>query len=206
MKKIGTLILMAMLSVFLFCGCVEEAADKKPVIYLYPTEKTQVSVTLDYDGKLTTTYPTYNNGWNVTAYPDGTLLDSTGREYYCLFWEGVRKVEYNFDQGFCVKGSETRAFLENALDKLGLTDKEANEFMIYWLPQMEENPYNVIAFQQEAYTQNAKLNISPAPDSILRVFMAYKAADKPVDIAPQELAEFNRVGFTVVEWGGCEVK
>ena len=197
---------MAMLSALMFCGCVEEAADKKPVIYLYPTEKTQVSVTLDYDGKLTATYPAYNNGWNVTAYPDGTLLDSTGREYYCLFWEGARKVEYNFDQGFCVKGSETRAFLENALDKLGLTDKEANEFMIYWLPQMEKNPYNVIAFQQEAYTQNAKLNISPTPDSILRVFMAYKAADKPVDIAPQELAEFNRVGFTVVEWGGCEVK
>ncbi len=206
MKRWIPMLCAALACLFIFCGCVEEQADAKPVIYLYPTEKTQVNVTLDYTGKLTATYPAYRDGWNVTAYPDGTLIDATGREYYCLFWEGTNDVEYDFSRGFAVKGSETRAFLENALAKLGLTDKEANEFIIYWLPRMEGNPYNIISFQQEVYTQNAKLNIDPAPDSVLRVFMAYKASDKPVEIAPQELAEFNRVGFTVVEWGGCEIK
>ena len=46
---------------------------------------------------------------------------------------------------------------------LGLTDQEANEFLIYWLPKMEGNPYNLIAFQDEVYTENAALSISPAP-------------------------------------------
>ena len=205
MKKWIAMLCVVLAGLLVFCGCVEEQADAKPVIYLYPTEKTTVSVTLDYNGKLTTTYPDYGDGWNVTAYPNGTLVDAAGREYYCLFWEGKPNVQYDFSQGFAVKGSETREFLETALAKLGLTNKEANEFIIYWLPKMEANPYNIISFQQEIYTQNAKLNISPAPDSVLRVFMAYKASNKPIEIAPQELAEFNRVGFTVVEWGGAEL-
>ena len=32
---------------------------------------------------------------------------------------------------------------EEALADLGLTRREANEFMVYWLPMMEPNPYNL---------------------------------------------------------------
>ena len=39
---------------------------------------------------------------------------------------------------------------------------------------MEGNPYNLIAFQDEVYTKNAALSISPTPDTLLRVFMAWK--------------------------------
>ena len=45
--------------------------DAKPVIYLYPEVETQVTVKMDYSGKLTCTYPAYNDGWQVTAAPDG---------------------------------------------------------------------------------------------------------------------------------------
>ena len=179
---------------------------EKPVIYLYPTEETEVSVKLDLDGKLTCTYPAYNDGWRVTASPDGTLTDENGREYYCLYWEGETHARYDFSRGFCVKGDDTAAFLENVLAKIGLTEREANEFVIYWLPQMEQNPYNLIAFQADAYTDSAELNITPAPDSLLRVFMAWKPLDTAVDIEPQEFAGFERSGFTVVEWGGAKVK
>ena len=141
----------------------------------------------------------------VTAQPDGTLTDASGREYYCLFWEGKTMVRYDLSSGFCVAGSDTAAFLEDALGQLGLTDKEANEFIIYWLPRMEVNAYNLISFQQELYTDNAVLTIDPAPDGLLRVFMAWKGLDKPVEVEPQELTGFERVGFTVVEWGGVEM-
>ena len=177
----------------------------KPVIYLYPEVKTEVTVELDFNGTLTSVYPAYENGWTVTAQPDGTLTDASGREYYCLFWEGETEVRYDLSTGFCVAGSDTAAFLEDALGKLGLTDKEANEFIIYWLPRMEGNAYNLISFQQEIYTDNAVLTIDPAPDSLLRVFMAWKGLDKPVEVEPQELNGFERVGFTVVEWGGVEM-
>ncbi len=179
---------------------------RKPVIYLYPEETMQVTVKLDFDGQLTTTYPAYNDGWTVTAHPDGTLADKTGREYYCLFWEGISNAEYDFSTGFVVAGAETEKFLESALAQMGLTDKEANEFIIYWLPQMEGNAYNLISFQQEAYTDSAVLTIDPAPDSVLRIFMAWKPLDEPMEIEPQELLTFERKGFTVVEWGGAFVK
>ncbi len=79
------------------CGISPGSTSAKPVIYLYPEEETTVSVQLDYTGQLTTTYPAYGDGWTVTAHPDGTLTDpATGRAYYCLFWEGVSPVEYDF--------------------------------------------------------------------------------------------------------------
>ena len=96
--------------------------------------------------------------------------------------------------------------MEAVLPQMGLTAREANEFIIYWLPRLEANPYNMIAFQQEAYTETAPLEVSPAPDSMLRVFMAFYGCDSHVEMAPQEFEEFHRVGFTVVEWGGAEVK
>ena len=143
-------------------ACREEQAAAKPVIYLYPEEETAVTVKLDYAGALTCTYPAYGNGWAVTACPDGTLTDDAGQTYSYLYWEGTDTIAYDFSQGFCVAGTDTAAFLEDALAQLGLTRREANEFIVYWLPQMQENPYNLIAFQSDRYTQAAKLTIDPA--------------------------------------------
>ncbi|MBQ8781825.1 MAG: hypothetical protein IJZ72_09150 [Oscillospiraceae bacterium] len=70
---------------------------------------------------------------------------------------------------------------------------------------MQENEYNLITFQQEAYTDMAQLKISPEPDSMLRVFMTFKALDEPAEVSEQKLEKFERTGFAAVEWGGCEV-
>ena len=184
----------------------EPGVAYKPVIYLYPEETTEVSVNLKLDGELTCTYPKYNNGWNVTASSDGTLTDEKGMQYNYLYWEGETFAQYDFSKGFCVKGEDTAEFLEYALAELGLTRREANEFIVFWLPMMQENKYNVISFQTEAYTNSARLEVTPTPDSIIRVFMAYKASDEYVDIEAQELTAPERRGFTVIEWGGTEVK
>ena len=163
-KHFAKQIFAAALAISFVCGLSacrerereEEQLTLKPVIYLYPEEETDVSVTLAYDG-------------------------------------------------FCVAGSDTAAFLENALRDLGLTRKEANEFIVYWLPQMQENPYNLIAFQSDCYTQVAQLDISPAPDTLLRVFMAWKPLEEKVDIPAQMLTAPARAGFTAVEWGGSRI-
>ena len=107
---------------------------------------------------------------------------------------------------FCVAGEDTAAFLEDALTQLGLNREEANEFIIYWLPQMQDNAYNLISFQQEIYTDSARLTIDPAPDTLLRVFMAWQPSEKFVGLPAQELSAPERTGFTVVEWGGCAVQ
>ena len=183
-----------------------QGLDAKPVIYLYPQKQTKVDVLLDYNGKLTCTYPEYNGGWHVTAMPDGTLYGEDGKQYNYLYWEGDTDVAYDFSKGFCIKGSDTAEFLEQALEKLGLNRKEANEFIVYWLPLMEQNKYNVISFQNEVYTENAELDIEPAPDTVIRVFMAWYGTDQAVEIEKQEFYAPARNGFTVVEWGGSEIK
>ena len=94
---------------------------------------------------------------------------------------------------------------EDALARLGLTRREANEFIVFWLPQLEENPYNLIAFQTDAYTDHARLTVTPEPDTVLRVFMAWKPLDAPVEIEAQPLTAPTREGFTLVEWGGSRV-
>jgi len=185
---------------------LEEGKAYKPVIYLYPKEETEVSVKLDLNGRLTCTYPEYKNGWKVTATPDGTLTDVNGQIYNYLYWEGETNTNYDLSKGFCVEGEDTAAFLEDALDKLGLTRREANEFIVYWLPLMEQNPYNIISFQTDIYTDAAQLKVSPAPDTLIRVFMAWQALETAVDLPEQELTAPDRNGFTVVEWGGTELK
>ena len=70
---------------------------------------------------------------------------------------------------------------------------------------MQENEYNLITFQQEIYTDNAVLTITPQPDSMLRVFMAYQPLDEKIILPEQQLQSFERKGFTVVEWGGALV-
>lgn len=179
------------------------AVDMKPVIYLYPEQTQAVTVGLEYFGRLTCTYPKYEDGWSVTASPDGTLVDQEGQVYNYLYWEGESFDRYDMSRGFCVRGVDTAAFLEEALEQLGLTRREANEFMVYWLPQMEGNAYNVICFQGDAYTDMAKLTVEPAPDTVIRVFMAWRPSQVFVDIPAQALTAPERTGFTVVEWGGA---
>ncbi len=127
-------LLLALACAGSLAACQEVQYSAKPVVYLYPEEETQVTVQLDYAGELTCTYPAYNDGWTVTASPDGTLTDGEGQTYSYLYWEGKDNVEYDFSQGACVAGEDTAAFLEDALSQLGLTRREANEFIVYWLP------------------------------------------------------------------------
>ena len=190
-------------NIFTFGG-----AYAKPVIYLYPEEETDVSIQADFmgNGELTCTYPEYDNGWNVTAMPDGTLYDKDGNEYYCLYWEGEGEYNLDFSEGFCVRGEDTAEFLREKLMYMGLTAREANEFIIYWLPIMQKNPYNIITFHTDDYADAVPLTVSPAPDSVIRVFMTFRASNSEIAILPQTLPQYERNGFTVVEWGGGEIK
>lgn len=194
--------------------CIEHgelcSVAEKPIIYFYPNTPANVTVSLDYSGKLLHTYPKIdqNNSWNVRAQPDGKIVDNKdGREYSYLFWEGKdRSATYDLNKGFVVPGSETADFLRNKLSIMGLTPKEYNEFIVYWLPKMELNKFNLVHFaSKEEYEDRAKLTITPKPDSIKRVFMVFKALDTKTTVEPQNISGFSRYGFTVVEWGGTEL-
>lgn len=182
--------------------------DYKPIIYLYPEEEIKLSVKLGKKDNITCSYPKYKNGWNVIAKPDGTLVDAeTGRNLYALYWEGIHSEDCNLTQGFVVKGNETIKFLEEKLAILGLNEFEAEEFIIYWLPILEENKYNYIRFAtSDEINNNMPLEFSVKPDTLIRVLMQFKGLEEYIEVQEQELVTPERKGFTVVEWGGTEIK
>lgn len=192
----------------MYCKVNEPVVEMKPIIYIYPEEEMKVTITANHPENFTTTYPKYEEGWQVIAKPNGDLQDvKTGRSFYSLYWEGKRNAEPTFQEGFVVKGEETASFLEEKLQILGLNEREAQEFIIFWLPKMEANPYNVICFEtKEEIEQNMQLNISPIPDTVIRVRMDFKPIQQWQEIPEQKLEKIQREGYTVVEWGGTEIK
>jgi hypothetical protein len=184
-----------------------EIQTEKPILYLYPEQKQEVTVEIEYKGRLTHTYPKYQEGWKITAFPDGTLVDKNNRSYYALFWEGVPFEPLSAPDGFLVKGSESISFLEEKLAVLGLTEREANEFILYWLPRLEVNEYNFIHFAQQEYLDLCELKLEPKPDTEIRIMMVWEAFEAPIEFEQQILPPTPiRKGFTLVEWGGSQSK
>lgn len=184
---------------------VPNVISLKPIIYLYPQDETDIHVQLNYKGELTHTYPKYpEDGWRVRAHPDGRLFDKNGKEYYALFWEGKPINPIIPTSGFVVAGNKTIEFLEEKLAELGLNRREANEFIMFWLPQMENNPFNLIHFSTDAYEELAELNVSPAPETVIRVMMIIKPLQREIDFPLQDISSLKMVrkGYCVVEWGG----
>jgi hypothetical protein len=183
--------------------------EDKPIIYIYPEEEMNVSVKLPLKDNITVSYPKYVDGWNVIAKEDGTLIDlDTNKELYSLYYEAIAEKGYDVkEDGFVVEGKDVAEFLDEKLEVLGLNAKEREEFIVYWLPQLESNKYNYIRFATiEEINENTPLEITPAPETLIRVMMTFKGLDNPIDVKEQELTRVERNGYTVVEWGGVNLK
>ena len=183
---------------------------EKPIIYLYPKEDTQISVKLGNEDKITCSYPTYTSGgWNVLAKPTGDLIDlNSGRNLYSLYYECDNSAQYTMkNDGFVVESEKLVEFLEEKLSILGLTEREAEEFIVYWLPRLQANKYNYIRFAtMDEINQNMPLEFSTNPDTLIRVLMTYKPLEHPIDVEEQQLSTPERIGFVAVEWGGTQIK
>ena len=178
----------------------------KPVIYLYPQKTTDVNVQVGIE-KLTKTIPDYSRtGWTVKAEPNGQLYNySDGKNYPYLFWEGQSTGTNSADSGFVIERSKLSAFFDDSLAKLGLNKQETSDFKDFWVAKMLDNrqPYFFISFiGTQAFNKVAPLTITPAPDSLLRVFMYYQPLENFINVPKEELRAPIRKGFSVVEWGG----
>ena len=177
---------------------------KKPVIYLYPEEPMDVSVQLDIkDSKFSSVYPRFNgkNTWKVHAEPNGDLTINN-KKYPYLFWEAQSYKSQETNEGFLVTDENAEAFLEEKLKILGLNEKEQTDFITFWLPVLLRNKLSLCTFQSKKFFKNLELNVTPKPDSLIRVFLTIKKLDEVVNVKEQKLKAVERTGFTVVEWGG----
>lgn len=191
----------------------------KPVIYLYHDQESpidvKVKISMDVkDGQITSRYPVISpkddqteNYWKVTVNKEGEIFYN-GRKHYYLFWECLFEKSFQIKEGFVIKGEKCFEFFEEKLSYLGLNEREANDFITYWCPQMENSKFVLIAFQGEQYTSRAPLIIDPSPEKVHRIFMTFKLIDKELNIPAQDLSPFrleSRNGFFVLEWGGAMI-
>ena len=180
---------------------------KKPIIYLYPKEQTNVKIHFNLKKTtFTTVYPkfTSENEWNVHASPNGDIKIGD-KKYPYLFWEAESYINQDFSKGFIVKNEDAESFLEEKLKLIGLNEKESCDFITFWLPQIIKNKLSLLSFQTEEFFRNFEEKIEPKPDSVLRVFLSIKKIDKKCDVEEQQLTKVERKGFTVVEWGGSMI-
>ena len=187
---------------------ISPAECGKPVIYLYPEQKMDVSVKVKPTGGFSVTDPDYGeDGWFVNALPSGEIYNyNDSKKYEYLFWEGHSSTFVdNSGKGFVMSKNELGKFFDETLAELGLNNKEINDFEEFWLPKMqsENKPYYFISFMSNSFINtSAPLTIAPKPDTIIRILMNYEGLDEFRDVEPQKLYAPERKGFTVVEWGG----
>ncbi len=176
----------------------------KPVMYIYPIKEMDLNIKLGNCNLLSTTYPEYNSGWNVHVDENGNIYDyNTKRNYYSLFWDAKDDTKINTKEGFVISKEETVNFLEEKLEYLGLNEREIEEFIIYWLPQLNKNNYNYIRFRTIDEINNyMPLYFDKKPDTLIRVIMDFKGLDKKINVKEQKLEKVTRSGYTIVEWGG----
>jgi hypothetical protein len=172
----------------------------KPVIYLYPQRAETVSVKVDADIRIS--QPNYSDGWKVYARPNGQL-STGGQTYDSLYWEGYGKSYPDITSGAVVSQSELKSTLSSQLDQLGLNAKEKADFLAFWQAKLPSTPYvRLTWFGTNQVNHIAPLHISPAPDTLIRIFLDFEGLNQPINLPAQHLSHLPRKGFTVVEWGG----
>lgn len=183
----------------------------KPVIYLYPENDIEFTVSINPIGDLFFTYPVYNGKWEGVVAPNGDIKINNNAYNY-LFWESIQTINANLidtQKGTIVKGNESLNFLEKTLNQFGFTSKEKADFITYWAPQLQQNEYNYIYFVLNNDADIfAELAITPTPDNIYRFYMLSSKIENPNDfyyLEPQLIEPIKRDGFTVLEWGGSKI-
>ena len=176
----------------------------KPVIYFYPQKETLLSLWLYPKGYLTKTEPEYESGWlNLFLNPSGTIFYK-GKFYPYLHYEAMIGDFIPPKTGFVVKKENLSSFFDQLLPKLGLNEKETRDFKKYWLSKLTNYPYFQISLlNQKEIEEIEPIEFSQKPETFLRVRFYFKGLESPIILNPPEIKGLiQRLGFTVVEWGG----
>ncbi|MEA3392136.1 MAG: hypothetical protein U9Q91_04065, partial [Candidatus Marinimicrobia bacterium] len=135
---------------FIASSCdVYMAGVDKPNIYLYPTKKTRMTVTLDLPegGRVTESIPAYPKKWkNIRVKPDGTI----NNKYDFLFYEADLPGDWQFDKAWVVAQKNLKFFFEMNLRDYGFNKKEIADFIEWWIPRLKDKPYYIMYPQHTA--------------------------------------------------------
>lgn len=180
----------------------------EPIIYLYAPEPTEISLRFGSSVRILESDPEYSDGWRVRADETGEIVDlRDGSTHPYLFWEGQSHLLPRLERGAVLSRAEVSGFLDQSLSKLGLVGSEIDDFKYYWLDKLTQSPYVAISFYDQAVVDAVyPIEITPDPDTSIRVLMDYQLLRTRIDLPPQNLPANppQRQGVTLVEWGGLE--
>ncbi len=172
---------------------------KKPAVYLYPEKNMNVSVKVIVNGHLTVTEPDYGTGWNVNASPDG-IID--GKYDYLFYEAALNRIDLP-DEGWVVEYNKIEKWFDETLPAMGLNKKETEQFKEYWLKDLKKaNYYEIKLLGNEFLENNMRLDITPAPETLVRLNFHFKPVYVKTELKAPEIKKIERKGFTVIEWGG----
>ena len=173
----------------------------KPNIYLYPIEKTQLIVNLEFPkgGKVIKSIPDYGNGWNISVDTNGIINDS----YSYLFYESTQPDIWQREYGWTIKVEELESFFKKNLIDYGFIDNEIEDFIDYWIPRLKDsNYYSIYPQTKSTINKVIELKISKKPDNLLRLFYFIEGQDNPeIKLKKPIFNKFERKSFFVTEWG-----
>lgn len=177
---------------------------KKPNIYLYPETETEITVIFGKPGYLTLSIPEYNDGWTVTASPDGTLTDKDKNSYDYLFYEAlVKRKAFSTEEGFVITANKRAEAFREILASYGFNEQETADFIEYWADYLKDGTdYVMHPMLTEGVDNAMPLTFSVKPDGIYRIWFGF-AEYSGDEIMPPEITPIVRKGFTVIEWGGA---
>lgn len=183
--------------------CDTCSVDKKPNIYIYPTETIQLSITLNFPlgGKIVISAPDYNTGWNVIVDTNG-IIDNT---YEYLFYESIQPDVWQQSNGWIVEQANLESFFKENLSKYGFYGREIKDFINYWIPRLTDyNLYEIYPQESMIINDVIKLKFSKEPENILRIHYLIKGANGRTNNKmnePKIDKSFERKGYFVTEWG-----
>ena len=173
----------------------------KPNIYLYPIEKTQLTVKLKFPkgGKVIKSIPEYGKSWNVSVSSNGLINDS----FTYLFYESSQPDIWQREYGWTIKVDELDLFFRKNLNDYGFKAHEIDDFIDYWIPRLKEYDYYLIYPQTNSIINKViELNISKKPDNLLRLFYVIEGQkNTKVKLKNPIINHFKRKDFFVTEWG-----
>ena len=99
------------------------------------------------------------------------------------------------------------ATIEKQLASQGLQGQEITDFISFWKPNLPKEPYVRLTWLTlPQINVLAPLQVSPSPNTTIRVFLDFEGLSKPISLPAQEFNSPQREGFTLVEWGGLARK
>jgi hypothetical protein len=171
-------------------------------LYLYPLVEQLISINSHSD--VFNSSPNDKSGnWQVLAEPDGKLILADGKAY--------SKISYSYKAdseplgtGIVTSQAMLKPTLSDYADKLGLNQKEKNDFVSFWSTKLKDAPFVQISHYSRAESANIlKLDINPQPDTFIPIVMYFKILQFPTVISKPIFEPIqNRVGFTALDWSG----